>query len=79
MLGRTNDTDGDGMSDAYEHLVSHTSPTNADAPIITFQPLSQEICSRDTVTFTVTADGPQPLTYQWFLNGTPIPTPRVPP
>jgi len=72
MLGRTNDTDGDGMSDAYEHLVSHTSPTNADAPIITFQPLSQEICSRDTVTFTVTADGPQPLTYQWFLNGTPI-------
>jgi hypothetical protein len=29
-LGRTNDTDEDGMSDAYEHLVSHTNPTNAD-------------------------------------------------
>ena len=29
MLGSTNDTDADGLTDAYETLVSHTSPTNA--------------------------------------------------
>ena len=29
ILGLTNDTDGDGLTDAYENLVSHTSPTNA--------------------------------------------------
>ena len=73
MLGRTNDTDGDGMSDAYEHLVSHTSPTNADAPVIVFQPLSQEVDQGDTVTFTVVAEGAEPLSYQWMLSGNPLP------
>ena len=73
MLGRTNDTDGDGMSDAYEHLVSHTSPTNQDGPIITLQPLSQTVYSGDTVTFTVAAEGAQPLAYQWFLNASALP------
>ena len=29
ILGLTNDTDGDGLTDAYEKLVSHTSPTNS--------------------------------------------------
>jgi hypothetical protein len=29
-LGRTNDTDGDGLSDAFEILVSHTDLNNAD-------------------------------------------------
>lgn len=72
ILGRTNDADGDMMSDAYEHLVSHTSPTNPDAPIITLQPLSQTVYSGDTVSFTVAAEGAQPLTYQWFLNASPI-------
>jgi hypothetical protein len=70
MLGRTNDTDGDGMSDAYEHLVSHTDQNVPDAPVITFQPLSQDVYSGDTVTFTVTAEGALPLAYQWLLNGT---------
>ena len=73
MLGRTNDTDGDGMSDAYEHLVSHTSPTNADSPIILSQPISQTVEWGDTITFTVVAEGPEPLTYQWFLGTNAIP------
>jgi thrombospondin type 3 repeat protein len=30
QLGLTNDTDGDGLSDAFERLVSHTDPNNAD-------------------------------------------------
>jgi hypothetical protein len=29
-LGLTNDTDGDGLSDAFEKLVAHTDPNNAD-------------------------------------------------
>ena len=29
ILGLTNDTDGDGLTDAYELLVSHTNPTNS--------------------------------------------------
>jgi hypothetical protein len=70
LLGRTNDTDGDGMSDAYEELVSHTDPNVPDGPVITFQPLSQDVDSGDTVTFAVTAEGAQPLAYQWLLDGT---------
>ena len=30
ILGLTNDADGDGLSDAYEQLVSHTDPNNPD-------------------------------------------------
>ena len=30
MLGRTNDTDDDGLTDAFEKLVSHTDPNNPD-------------------------------------------------
>ncbi len=30
ILGLTNDTDGDGLTDAYEKLVSHTDPNNPD-------------------------------------------------
>jgi hypothetical protein len=29
ILGLTNDTDGDGLTDAFEKLVSHTDPNNA--------------------------------------------------
>ena len=30
ILGLTNDADGDGLTDAYENLVSHTLPNNSD-------------------------------------------------
>jgi hypothetical protein len=30
VLGTTNDSDGDGLTDAYEHLVSHTDPAKWD-------------------------------------------------
>jgi hypothetical protein len=69
MLGRTNDADGDGMPDAYEHLVTHTDPNHPDAPIIVVQPFSQEVDQGDTVTFSVVAEGAQPLSYHWFLGG----------
>jgi hypothetical protein len=72
MLGRTNDADGDGMPDAYEHLVSHTDPNHADAPVILVQPFSQEVDQGDTVTFSVIAEGAPSLSYQWFLGGTAV-------
>lgn len=42
-------------------------------PRITKQPISQTVNAHDTVVFTVTAEGTQPLTYQWRRNGRNIP------
>lgn len=69
---KTNDTDGDGMSDAFERLSSHTDPNTPDGPSIVFQPLSQTVEQGDTVTFSVIAQGPSPLRYQWMFGGTNI-------
>ncbi len=73
MLGRTDDTDGDSLSDAYEHLVSHTDPNVQDYPVVTFQPLSQTVEEGDTVTFAVVSQGPAPLRYQWLFGESEIP------
>ncbi|HKQ36514.1 MAG TPA: LamG-like jellyroll fold domain-containing protein [Verrucomicrobiae bacterium] len=42
------------------------------APTITAQPQSQTVSAGDTVTFTVSASGTQPFSYQWRHNGEPI-------
>ncbi len=42
------------------------------APSITTQPSSQTITAGQTATFSVTATGTAPLTYQWSLNATAI-------
>jgi hypothetical protein len=42
------------------------------APTITTQPLSQTIIAGQTATFSVTASGTAPLSYQWRKNGTAI-------
>lgn len=42
-------------------------------PEITIQPLSQSIVVSQTVTFTVVLTGTQPLNYQWYFNGSPLP------
>src|SRR6266478_557479 len=42
------------------------------APLITTQPTSQTIIAGQTATFSVTASGTAPLTYQWQENGTAI-------
>ncbi len=70
LLARTNDSDGDGMSDAYEVLVSHTDPNVPDGPQILSQPLSQDVLEQDTITFSVVAFGGGTLAYQWTCNGT---------
>src|SRR4029077_12626901 len=42
------------------------------APSITAQPTSQTITAGQTATFSVTATGTAPLSYQWRKSGTPI-------
>jgi hypothetical protein len=58
---------------------SSTAPTNptaptpaATAPAITAQPANQSVSAGQTATFSVTANGTSPLTYQWQMNGTAI-------
>jgi len=41
-------------------------------PSITSQPASQTVTAGQTATFSVTASGTAPLSYQWSKNGTPI-------
>src|SRR6185295_14603086 len=43
------------------------------APAITGQPANQTVTAGQTATFSVTASGSGPLTYQWTKNGTNIP------
>jgi hypothetical protein len=45
---------------------------NVGLPAITRHPQSQTNIAYDPVTFSVMAEGPGPLTYQWRHNGTPI-------
>jgi len=45
---------------------------NPVAPAITTQPASQTVSAGQTATFTVTATGTAPLSYQWQRNGTAI-------
>jgi glucose/arabinose dehydrogenase len=46
--------------------------SNNNAPAITTQPVSQSVPQGQTVTFSVTASGATPMTYQWKKNGTAI-------
>src|SRR5207244_983285 len=48
------------------------SPVTPVAPAITTQPASQMVVAGQTATFTVTATGTAPLSYQWQSNGTAI-------
>ncbi len=47
-------------------------PPEATAPSITAQPASTSVAAGQTATFSVTAAGTAPLTYQWQKSGTPI-------
>ena len=71
MLGLTNDTDGDGLTDAYEKLVSHTDP-NVFNLVILSQPQSQTNSAGASTIFSVTASGIPTTSYQWRFNGTNI-------
>ena len=47
-------------------------------PSITLQPQTQMVGVGDQATFTVTANGTLPLSYQWYFNTTPIPSATAP-
>ncbi len=65
ILGTMLDSDGDGLTDAYEKLVSHTDP---NSPLtITTQPANQWVIQGSNATFSVTAVGGA-LSYQWYFN-----------
>src|SRR5437588_7970326 len=51
---------------------SAQSPVTPVAPAITTQPASQMVVAGQTATFTVTATGTAPVSYQWQSNGTAI-------
>jgi len=52
----------------YAGTPPKTNPATA-APTITQQPASQTVTAGQAATFSVTASGDAPMSYQWFMNG----------
>ncbi len=46
--------------------------SSSTAPSITSQPASTAVVAGGSVTLSVSASGPSPITYQWYLNGSAI-------
>jgi hypothetical protein len=73
------DLNGDGRPDvvfcnAYDSTIQiyqNETPLGI-APVITAQPTNQLVTVGDSVTFSVTASGTMPLSYQWSVNTTNI-------
>ncbi|MCX8092450.1 MAG: immunoglobulin domain-containing protein, partial [Verrucomicrobiae bacterium] len=58
---------------ASNNIISRSFTVTVNAPpLITAQPQSQTVSPGATVTFSVTASGSAPLSYQWRFNGAPI-------
>ena len=79
------DSDGDGTPDAIwrfkianstwsRQVMGFGKAESASAPLITIPPASLSVCPGSNATFSVTASGPAPLSYQWLRNGIPLPT-----
>src|SRR5882672_2189475 len=62
------------VSNSAGSVTSNTTTliVTAVAPSITAQPVSQSVTAGQTATFSVTATGTAPLSYQWQKNGTAI-------
>ena len=67
------DSNGDNIPDYLEDANGNGLVDNGEANwgiAILAQPLSQTLAIGFTANFTVTAKGVNPLSYQWFFNGT---------
>lgn len=53
--------------------IGATLTVNAAAPVITVQPIDQDVYVGETATFTLEATSSVPMSFQWYANGTPIP------
>ena len=60
------------LTATYSGVVG-TAVVSVGKPIITSQPLSQTVAPGVIAAFTVAATGSGPLSYQWIMNGVPIP------
>lgn len=63
------------ISNAFGVLVSDTAvitPTNTP-PIITVQPQNMAVVCGDNATLQVTTTGTQPVAYEWYFEGLPVP------
>ena len=78
-LVATSSTDNDAL---FSVVVSNRAATVTSSgakltvnqpPAFTAQPVAQTAFASQTASFSVTATGMAPLTYQWMKNGTPIP------
>ena len=63
---------GDNFTASFAPYSATVLAFTIGAPSITTQPGSQSVTEGASVTFTVTANGASPLTYQWNKNGTAI-------
>jgi hypothetical protein len=61
------------VTDSIDLLLDNVRVSLQNAPAITSQPQSAAVETGDPVTFSVTATGQQPLSYQWRFGGNPIP------
>jgi hypothetical protein len=62
---------GSATSNTVTLTVNPVAPT---APAITQQPANATVTAGQSATFTMTATGTAPLTYQWFMNGSAVGT-----
>ena len=77
LLTNVQSQDAGSYSVVITNLLGATTSSNAvltvnAPPIVTAQPQSQTVAPGQDATFTVTATGAAPLSYQWRFNGTPL-------
>lgn len=65
-------TNSGGTSSPTLITINITTDVVTTPPLINISPTSQSVTAGSSVTFTTTASGTAPLSYQWYFNGTAI-------
>ena len=66
------DANGCEVTAPHTNITGSATITFLETVSIDVQPVSQEICENNDVTFSVTATGETPYSYQWYENGSPM-------